>query len=95
MSLTWLNCDRGVPSCLILAGQETTIGLRVPPKSEAISLVYLNGVLPAQAKPALYMLSVAGDPKASSPPRRSSAAICCSVVLGMLFCARSSLMVPA
>ena len=41
--------------------------MRVPPKSEAISLVYLNGVLPAQANPALYMLSVTGEPSAVKP----------------------------
>ena len=70
------------------------MGLRVPPKCEATSLVCWNGVFPAQAQPAWYMLSVLGPPSASRPPSLSSAAICCSMVLGMLFCASSSLMVP-
>ncbi len=75
-------------------GHEMTIGLRVPPKCEAISFVYWNGVLPAQAQPAWYMLSVFGPPSASRPPIFSSAASCCSTVLGMPFCASSSLIVP-
>ncbi|TWU18524.1 hypothetical protein Poly21_06870 [Allorhodopirellula heiligendammensis] len=33
-------------------GHEMTMGLRVPPKYEAVCLVPLNGVLPAQAQPA-------------------------------------------
>jgi hypothetical protein len=52
MSLTWWNWARGILSGLIPLGQEITIGLRVPPKWEAINLVYWNGVLPAQAQPA-------------------------------------------
>src|SRR6516165_8173525 len=52
MSLTWWNCGRGVVSGLILAGQRTDIGLRVPPKCEARSFVPLYGVLPAHAQPA-------------------------------------------
>ena len=52
MSLTWWNCDRGVLSGLIPFGQEITIGLRVPPKCAATSLVDRNGVLPAHAQPA-------------------------------------------
>ena len=54
----------------------------------------LKGVPPAQAQPAWYMLSVAPVPSASRPPMRSSAAICCSTVFGMLFWARSSLIEP-
>ena len=69
MSLTWWNCDRGVLSGLIPFGHETTIGLRVPPKCAATSLVDRNGVLPAHAQPAWYMLSVLGEPRAGSPPR--------------------------
>src|SRR6202044_1451544 len=54
-SLTWRNCERGVGSALIFAGQRTAIGLRVPPKCAATSLVDLYGLLPAQAHPAGYM----------------------------------------
>jgi hypothetical protein len=79
---------------LILAGQRTAIGLRVPPKCEAGSLVPLYGVLPAQAHPAWYMLSALGEPSASRPPSSASAAICCLTVLGMPFCASNSLIVP-
>ena len=75
MSLTWWNCDRGVLSGLIPLGQETTIGLRVPPKCAATSLVDRNGVLPAHAQPAWYMLSTLGQPRAGSPPTFVSAAI--------------------
>ncbi len=85
---------RGVASGLIFAGQRTAIGLRVPPKCDASSLVPLYGVLPAQAQPAWYMLSVFGEPSTSSPPRSSSASMCCSTVVGMPFCASSSLIVP-
>ena len=94
MSLTCENCARGVRSGLMPLGHEMTIGLRVPPKCEATSLVWRNGVLPAQAQPAWYMLSVLGLPSASRPPIFSSAASCCSTVFGMPFCASSSLMVP-
>src|SRR5208337_3150868 len=54
--------------CLIPIGQETTIGLRVPPKCAATSLVDRKGVLPAHAQPAWYMLSTLGEPRAGSPP---------------------------
>ena len=76
------------------AGHEIAIGLRVPPKCDATSLVWWNGVLPAHAQPAWYMLSIFGPPSASRPPSPSSAAICCSIVFGILFCASSSLIVP-
>ena len=67
MSLTWWNCDRGVLSGLIPFGHEMTIGLRVPPKCAATSLVDRNGVLPAHAQPAWYMLSIFGPPRAGKP----------------------------
>ena len=70
MSLTWWNCDRGVLSGLIPFGQEMTIGLRVPPKCAATSLVERNGVLPAQAQPAWYMLSIFGPPRAGKSAER-------------------------
>ena len=92
--MTWWNCGRGVASGLIFAGHDTAIGLRVPPKCAATSLVDLYGVLPAQAQPAWYMLSVFGEPRTSSPPRSFSALMCCSIVVGMPFCASSSLIVP-
>src|SRR5947209_1560070 len=95
MSLTWWNWLRGVGSGLIIAGQRTAIGLRVPPKCDAISLVPLYGALPAHAQPAWYMLSVLGEPSTPSPPRDSTALMCWSMVLGMPFCASSSLIVPA
>src|SRR6516164_5935196 len=94
MSLTWWNCGRGVASGLILASQRTDIGLRVPPKCEARSFVPLYGVLPAHPQPACYWLSVLGDPRTSSPPSSFSAAMCCGMVVGMLFCASNSLIVP-
>ena len=70
------------------------MGLSVPPKCEATSLVYLNGVSPAHAQPAWYMLSTLGPPRASNPPILFSASICCAMVLGIWFCASNSLMVP-
>jgi hypothetical protein len=60
----------------------------------ATSLVDRNGVLPAHAQPAWYMLSVLAVPSASRPPIFSSAASCCSIVFGIPFCASSSLIVP-
>src|SRR4051794_33359403 len=56
-SLQWWNWVRGVASGVILAGQRTTMGLRVPPKCEASSLVPLYGVLPAHPQPAWYWFS--------------------------------------
>jgi hypothetical protein len=94
MSFTWWNCERGVLSAVIRAGQEIAIGLRVPPKCEATCFVCRNGVSPAQAQPAWYMLSTFGPPSASRPPSLFSASSCCSTVLGMLFWASSSLMLP-
>ena len=75
-------------------GHDTAIGCRVPPKWAATTLVDLYGVLPAQAQPAWYMLSVFGDPRTASPPRSSSALMCCSTVDGMPFWAISSLIDP-
>ncbi len=70
------------------------MGLRVPPKCEAMSLVYFKGVLPAQAQPAWYMLSVLEVPRASRPPSDFNASSCCWMVLGIWFWASSSLMLP-
>ena len=75
MSLTWWNCDRGVLSGLMPFGQETTIGLRVPPKWAATSLVDRNGVPPAHAQPAWYMLSVFGPTRAPAARRGSFSAV--------------------
>ena len=50
MSMQWVNCDRSPPASLIRCGQETTIGLRVPPRWEATCLPHWNGVLPAHAQ---------------------------------------------
>ena len=94
MSITWWNCGRGVASGLMDFGQEIAIGWRVPPKCAATSFVDRYGVLPAHAHPAWYMLSVFGEPSASSPPSSSSALMCCAIVVGMPFCASSSLIVP-
>ena len=41
MSLQWWNWLRGLASGLILAGQRTAIGFRVPPKWEATSFTPL------------------------------------------------------
>ena len=40
--MTWWNCERGIVSGLMRAGHDTAIGLRVPPKCAAISLVLLE-----------------------------------------------------
>ena len=48
-SMTWVNW-RAAALSLMRAGQETTIGLRVPPRWEATCLPHWNGVLPAQAQ---------------------------------------------
>ncbi len=56
-----------------LGARRSPWGLRVPPKWEAMSLVCWKGVLPAQAQPAWYMLSILGPPRASRPPRPSRA----------------------
>src|SRR5271154_5026227 len=93
-SFTCKNCERGALSALILAGQRIANGLRVPPKCAAINLVDLYGELPAQPHAAWYMFSTLGPPKASSPPSVSNTLICCSVVVGMPFCANSSLIEP-
>ena len=50
MSMTWWNWLRSPPLSVIFAGQETIIGLRVPPKCEATCLVHWNGVFIAQAQ---------------------------------------------
>src|SRR5579863_5198548 len=93
-SLQWWNCGRGAASGLILDGQRIAMGLRVPPKCEASNFVPLYGVLPAQAQAPWYWLSVLGEPSASRPPSSSSAWICCLTVVGIPFCASSSLIVP-
>ena len=41
MSITWWNCQRTAPLSLILAGQETHMPLRVPPKNEGICFIHL------------------------------------------------------
>src|ERR1700719_4989084 len=51
MSFTCVNCGRGVLSGLIPFGHEMASVVRVPPKCEAMSLVYFSGVSPAQAQP--------------------------------------------
>ncbi len=93
-SLQWWNWARGVASGLILAGQRTAIGFRVPPKCEASSLVPLYGVLPAHPQPAWYWFSTFGVPSTSRPPSSSRALMCMSMVVGMPFWASSSLIVP-
>ena len=52
MSMQCVNCERRSPPALILPGQATTIGLRVPPRWLAICLPHWNGVLPAHAQAA-------------------------------------------
>ena len=52
MSITWPNCVRMPPPCLMPCGQWTTMPLRVPPKSEATCLVHLNGESKATAQAA-------------------------------------------
>ena len=51
MSMTWWNWVRRPPASLMRAGQETTIGLRVPPKWDATCLPHWNGVFIAHAQP--------------------------------------------
>ena|GEM_PF-6935385 len=50
MSVAWVNWDRRVPTSLIRSGQETTSGLRVPPRWEPTCLPHWNGVFPAHAQ---------------------------------------------
>ena len=64
-SMTWVNCVRRPPLSLIRLGQETTIGLRVPPKCEATCLPHWNGVLPAQAQAQAKCGCMIGPPQAS------------------------------
>ena len=52
MSITWVKWLRSAPLSLILSGQWTTIGLRVPPRCEPTCFPHLNGVLPAHAQAA-------------------------------------------
>src|SRR5262245_30137779 len=42
-SIAWWNWDRNPPLSVILFGQETIIGLRVPPRWLATCLVHWNG----------------------------------------------------
>ena len=48
-SMTWVKCVLRAPPSLILSGQWTTSGLRVPPRCEPTCFPHLNGVLPAHA----------------------------------------------
>ena len=64
-STTWWNWLRNPPLSLIFAGQETIIGLRVPPKCEATCLVHWNGVFIAQAQAAGKWLKCFGPPSSS------------------------------
>src|SRR5579871_1043806 len=50
-SIKWANWVRVPPVSLIFAGQETTIGLREPPKCDATCFTHWKGALPAQAQP--------------------------------------------
>ena len=52
MSIDMGELERIALSGLMPFGQETTNGLRVPPKWAATSLVLRNGVDPAHAQPA-------------------------------------------
>ena len=72
-------------SGLISLGQEITMGVRVPPKSAAISFVQRNGVSAHQAQAEWYMLSTFGVPITSSPPSLFVAAIRSLAVLGIRF----------
>ncbi|MCY1298826.1 hypothetical protein D9M69_456580 [compost metagenome] len=65
MSVTEWNWLRRPPLSLILAGQEMTSGLRVPPKCEATCLVHWNGVFMAWAQPAGKWLKCFGPPSSS------------------------------
>ena len=94
MSTTWWNCCAHRAVVRDVAGPGDHHRVARAAEIGASSLVPLNGVPPAQAQPAWYMLSVRGEPSTARPPMRSSAAICCSTVLAMLFCASSSLIEP-
>ena len=50
--MTWWNCERTSPFALTRCGHETIMPVRLPPKSEPICFVQLNGVSPATAQPA-------------------------------------------
>ena len=78
MSMQCVNWVRISPPALILPGQATTIGFRVPPRWLAICLPHWNGVLPAWAQAAAKCGAVWSPPRASMPPYCSMRASCCS-----------------
>ena len=65
MSMQWWNWVRRPPWSWMRFGQWTTIGLRVPPKCEAICLVHWKGVFMAQAQPTGMWLLALGPPTSS------------------------------
>ena len=52
MSMQWVNWGAAIARSRMRFGQDTTIGLRVPPRCEATCLPHWNGVLPAHAQAA-------------------------------------------
>ena len=65
MSMTWWNCVRTPPASLMPAGHEIARPCRVPPKCEAICLVYWNGVSNAHDHATAMCGYVAIEPHAS------------------------------
>ena len=65
MSMVCRNWVRTPPASVILAGQETIIGLRVPPKWLATCLVHWNGVFIACAQAEGKWLKCFGPPSSS------------------------------
>ena len=65
MSMMWRNCERRPPLSLIRAGQETIIGLRVPPKWLATCLVHWKGAFMACAQADGKWLKCLGPPSSS------------------------------
>ncbi len=94
MSLQCRNC---------VAGRRVGLDLRRPADRHRVARAaemrgeQLHALVRRAAGPgpaAWYMLSVLGEPSTSRPPSSSSASMCCRTVVGMPFCASSSLIVP-
>jgi hypothetical protein len=86
MSLTWWNCARGVRRRLDALGPGDDHRVARAAEVRGDELGVRNGVLPAQAQPAWYMLSVFGDRPAhrgrrACPARPAAARRCWDVVL--------------
>ena len=64
-SITWWNCERTSPFAVTRFGQCTITPVRLPPKSDPICFVQVNGVSPATAQPADMWAYDIGPPSSS------------------------------